>query len=41
MAPEVNYFDPVLENEIKDNANVIRLSEMDNGHQHHLLCIHN
>jgi hypothetical protein len=28
--PEVNYFDPVLENEIKDNANVIRLSEMDN-----------
>ena len=28
--PEVNYFDPVLENEIKDNANAIRLSEMDN-----------
>ena len=28
--PEVNYFDPVLENEIKDNANVIQLSEMDN-----------
>ncbi|CAB4009772.1 Hypothetical predicted protein [Paramuricea clavata] len=28
--PKVNDFDPVLENEIKDNANAIRLSEMDN-----------
>ncbi len=25
----MNYFDPVLENEIKDNANVIQLSQTD------------